>query len=93
MTIKNVQAISLFTGAGGLDIASTKCGIDISVAIENDSDCVNTLLMNSEFKNTKIVNQDIKKIKPIKIEKYLNKKKPSLLEVLHANLFLKMVIG
>ena len=75
MAIKNVQAISLFTGAGGLDIASTKSGIDISVAIENDSDCVNTLLMNSEFKNTKIVNQDIKKIKPTKIEKYLNKKK------------------
>ena len=37
---KKIQAISLFSGAGGLDVGCKQSGIDIKVAIENDYDSV-----------------------------------------------------
>jgi DNA (cytosine-5)-methyltransferase 1 len=43
-------AVSLFTGAGGLDIGFQRAGYDIRLAIELDSNCVKTLCLNG-FKN------------------------------------------
>lgn len=72
---KKIQAISLFSGAGGLDVGCKQSGIDIKVAIENDYDSVQTLNLNKQFSNTKILNEDIKLINPTKITEFLNDKK------------------
>ena len=67
-----IQAISLFSGAGGLDIGAKQNNIELKVSIDNDEDSVRTLELNSEFKETKIIKDDIKKTKVKEIEKYLN---------------------
>jgi DNA (cytosine-5)-methyltransferase 1 len=41
-----VKAISLYTGAGGLDLGFEAAGIETAVAVENDPDAVATLLVN-----------------------------------------------
>lgn len=41
-----LRTISLFSGAGGLDIGFARAGFEIVLAIESDSNCVRTLLTN-----------------------------------------------
>lgn len=55
----DLKAISIFTGAGGLDYGFETAGFDISVAVENDGDCYNTLRANREWP---IINSDINRI-------------------------------
>ena len=55
----NIQAISLFSGAGGLDIGAKQNNIKLKVSIDNDEDSVRTLELNSEFKETKIIKEDL----------------------------------
>ena len=55
----NIQAISLFSGAGGLDLGAKQNNIELKVSIDNDEDSVRTLELNSEFKETKIIKEDI----------------------------------
>ena len=50
-----IQAISLFSGAGGLDIGAKQNNIKLKVSIDNDEDSVRTLELNSELKETKII--------------------------------------
>ena len=69
------QAISLFSGAGGLDIGCKLAGVDVKVAIDNDSDATETLKLNNQFKTTTVLKEDIKNFNPKKVEKYLNGKK------------------
>jgi DNA (cytosine-5)-methyltransferase 1 len=47
-----MKAISLFSGAGGLDIASFMAGVPVSLSIDIDKDCIETLNMNKEFQTT-----------------------------------------
>jgi len=54
-----MKAISLFSGAGGFDLASFMAGVPVVFSIDIDEDCINTLKMNSEFKNTTIICGDI----------------------------------
>jgi DNA (cytosine-5)-methyltransferase 1 len=54
-----VPVISLFSGAGGLDIGVTALGCAIAVCVDNDSDSVQTLLSNREFHSTNILERDI----------------------------------
>lgn len=70
-------AISLFTGAGGLDIGLDRVGFEIVSAVEMDQVCCETLSQNQAKKllihksgsryhlqGTRIINKDIKKIHP-----------------------------
>ena len=43
---KNVQAISLFSGAGGLDLGCKLNDIEVKIAIDNDLDSTKTLELN-----------------------------------------------
>lgn len=43
---KTLKAISLFSGAGGMDIGFEEAGFEISVAVEQDPSCCNTLRLN-----------------------------------------------
>ena len=44
--LQPLAAVSLFTGAGGLDIGFQRAGYDIRLAIEMDGNCVKTLSLN-----------------------------------------------
>jgi len=61
-TDNNVIAVSLFSGGGGLDIASFMAGVPVAVSTDFDSDCIETLKQNHLFERTEIIEGDIRKI-------------------------------
>ncbi|MFC0189453.1 DNA cytosine methyltransferase [Fictibacillus aquaticus] len=54
-----MKAISLFSGAGGLDIASFMAGIPVAFSIDIEKDCIETLKINEEFHNTTAICGDL----------------------------------
>lgn len=54
--------ISLFSGAGGLDLGASRAGLNIEHCIEFDGDSCETLRINNEFSNAKIHHVDINKV-------------------------------
>ena len=60
---KDIVAVSLFSGAGGLDIASFMAGVPVVLSTDFDSDCIQTLKANEQlFGNTKIIEGDLHQI-------------------------------
>lgn len=55
--VEKPKVISLFSGAGGLDIGFEKAGFSIAVAVEADPSCCDTLKTNRP--NLPIINKDI----------------------------------
>lgn len=60
MNEPRLRVISLFTGAGGLDIGFEKAGFEISVCVESDPACCETLATN--MKGVPIICQDIRDV-------------------------------
>ncbi len=56
---ERLTVVSLYTGAGGLDYGFDAAGFDISLAVENDADCCQTIQANT---NWKILCKDIEKV-------------------------------
>lgn len=54
------QVISLFSGAGGLDIGFERAGFEIAIAIESDPSCCDTLRKNCP--NRCVVNKKIEEV-------------------------------
>ena len=44
-----IEAISLFSGAGGLDIGSIQAGVDVKLSTDIDHDCIETLKANKNI--------------------------------------------
>ncbi len=60
---KNIIAISLFSGAGGLDIASFMAGVPVVASTDFDADCIQTLKSNEDlFGRTQIIEGDLHNI-------------------------------
>jgi DNA (cytosine-5)-methyltransferase 1 len=75
----NVQAIGLFSGAGGLDIGTQLAGAKVISSLDFDKDSVATIKANSYFSHGKHFHCDIRNIN-LKIYKDLiTKSKPSKL--------------
>ncbi len=74
MNNSQIEAISLFSGAGGLDIGSELNSVKVRLAIDIDHDSVETLKLNNKSKKKHIIEEDIKNLKPKSIEKYLGNK-------------------
>ena len=55
-----MKAISLFSGAGGMDIGFEQAGFEVVVAVEQDPSCCDTLRRNRP--RTPVINGDITKI-------------------------------
>ena len=56
-----MQAIDLFSGAGGMSTGADMAGIYVKYAVELDKYAAHTFAFN--HKNTKLFNQDIRDIK------------------------------
>jgi len=74
MSNSQIESVSLFSGAGGLDVGSELNGVKVRLAIDIDHETIETLKLNNNSKNKIIIQEDIKKLKPSSIEKYLTKK-------------------
>lgn len=61
-SVKNIVSISLFSGAGGLDIASFKAGVPVVSSTDFDNDCIETLKLNDLFGATEIIKGDLHEI-------------------------------
>ena len=68
-----MPAISLFTGAGGMDIGVTGAGFDVLACFELDRHCCDTLRTNiaRENRRTKVFEGDVRNANPEEIRKEL----------------------
>ena len=62
MEENKIVSISLFSGAGGLDVASFLAGVPVISSTDLDSDCIKTLKMNDLFDNSEIIEGDLHQI-------------------------------
>jgi len=77
---KSPKALSLFSGAGGMDIGIKNCGFHVPACVEMDRFACETLRWNNEIKNksSKIIEADIRGINPTTLADDLNIKKGDL---------------
>jgi len=54
-----MKCISLFSGAGGLDVGAEQAGAEVILCVENDHDSTETLRTNSKKSKKKILEKDI----------------------------------
>ena len=66
---KPMKALSLFSGAGGMDIGVMQAGFDVIACIELDPHCCETLrhAATNEKRDTKIIEGDIREIDPFQL--------------------------
>lgn len=57
-----VGAISLFSGAGGLDVGAKMAGIDVLLSTDIDADCIATLKLNKNWHTGAIIEGDLHEI-------------------------------
>jgi DNA (cytosine-5)-methyltransferase 1 len=78
---RELKAISLFSGAGGMDIGVQQAGFDIIASIENDPYCCETLRSNIDRhgRNTKVIEADIRQINPKSLMTGISRKEIDLL--------------
>src|SRR4051812_24696639 len=76
----NLSAISLFSGAGGLDLGLEAAGWRILAQIEMDPDSVDTLRLHAETRptSTEIIPKRIEDVDPGALRKKLGLKKGGL---------------
>jgi DNA (cytosine-5)-methyltransferase 1 len=57
---RDITAIGLFSGAGGLDLGAHLAGAHIASSLDFDADSVRTLVANEAFRGTQIVHGDVR---------------------------------
>lgn len=74
---EDIVAVSLFSGAGGLDVASVMAGVPVISSTDLDADCIKTLKANKDyFGDTEIFEGDLHEIKSDVFKAVVEKKKP-----------------
>ncbi|MDD4913243.1 MAG: DNA cytosine methyltransferase [Sideroxydans sp.] len=67
-----MQAIDLFSGAGGMSVGASMSGIDVRYAVELDKHAAATFELN--HKSTTLLNQDIRKVTAAQFRNLVKKK-------------------
>lgn len=72
-TTPSPVAVSLFSGAGGMDIGVEGAGFSVLAQIENDQHCCNTLrtAKTSQARKSIIVERDIREVNPVSLRQTL----------------------
>ncbi len=78
----NVQALSFFSGAGGLDIGAQLAGVKVLSTLDFYEDSVETIKSNSFFDHSLHLNKDINDVKGIDFSDIIKKNNPSKLILL-----------
>jgi DNA (cytosine-5)-methyltransferase 1 len=73
--MKKIVALSLFSGAGGLDVGCHSAGVPVLACLDFDRDSIETLKKNKQFKNTTIFHKDIVEFDSTEFKKILKKEK------------------
>ncbi len=70
---ENLTALSLFSGAGGMDIGVTQAGFDVLACIEIDPHCCDTLrdAATREQRNTQVIEGDVRAVDPSRLMREL----------------------
>lgn len=74
-----IQAISFFSGAGGLDIGTQLAGVKIISTLDFDKDSIETIKSNNYFFHSEHILEDIRNIKPLDYKKIIAKNNPEKL--------------
>lgn len=75
----NTNAISFFSGAGGLDIGTQLAGVKVISSLDFDSDSVKTMESNAFFKHTRHICGDIQNVKASNYKDILKANNPDKL--------------
>ena len=70
-----IGAVSLFSGAGGLDAGSFMAGVPVVVSTDIEKDCIETLKMNEVYRDTKLIQGDLHNINSSEFEEVVKEKK------------------
>ena len=74
---EEIAAVSLFSGAGGLDIASFMAGVPVLSSTDIDADCIRTLKANEDiFENTEIFEGNLHEMESSIFSDVVRKRKP-----------------
>ena len=57
-----MKCVSIFTGAGGLDIGAQNAGVEIIACVDNDHDSVETLRLNCNGRSVDLIEDDIENV-------------------------------
>ena len=92
----DIKAISMFSGAGGLDIGAQLAGVKVLSSLDIFEDSVETIKRNPFFKDTLHEVGDITQLSGSHYKELLEREKPEKLIIIGgplASLSLKLVIG
>ena len=75
-----MKSVSLFSGAGGMDIGVLEAGFDVLACVEHDPNACDTLRHNieREQRRTKVIEADIRDVDPTELMKSLRLKEGRL---------------
>ena len=71
-----MQAIDLFSGAGGMSLGAEACGVRVRYAVENDRDAAATFELNHP--STKLLKRDVRRLRASDFSG-LNPREPAIL--------------
>lgn len=80
--VKGLTAISMFSGAGGLDIGTQLAGVEVASSLDFFEDSVKTLEMNKCFDSAEHLHKDIKTVSSVDYANLLKKKNPEKLIII-----------
>jgi len=77
---KRHTIVDLFSGAGGISLGFIRAGFKMLLAVDNNHDAHETLLINNpEIEESRILNSDVKKLKNDDIKDLIQKRRPDVL--------------